>query len=87
MEKGQRTLPQEVLEKIRNKKQHPLYTTESSQYGTVPRGIDHKVISPEFSRGSSDFTNTFSSGPRVPPGGLKTGMPKHRYLKELDGFQ
>lgn len=57
-------LPAELREKYethRNRKAHPLFQTQSMTYGSVPRGVDHKVVNPVAGK-QGGFSATFTAG-------------------------
>ncbi|KAA0154107.1 hypothetical protein FNF29_02730 [Cafeteria roenbergensis] len=64
---------------------HPLYQSSSHDYGAKPLGDESKLRPPAHPKGGS-FTATFKGGGAPSSGGLRTGVSKHRYLKEMDGM-
>lgn len=81
-----RDLPQKMQEKyaasqVRGKN-HPLYVTEQSKFGQVPRGVKVKLQTPEFAK-AGDFSCHFLPN-KERNTALNTSSVKSRYMKELD---
>lgn len=79
-------LPPEMREKFeaskRAGKNHPLYETEATRYGQVPRGVHVELKKPEAAK-AGNFSCHFVAG-KERRTTLDTSSAKHRYLKELD---
>ncbi len=69
--------------KNRQSKAHPLYATASSEYGKVPRGVQHEIQPPAHGKGGG-FSSTFAGGGATRSSGLTTAVTKHRFMKDLD---
>lgn len=77
--------PRAVQWRARKNGAHPLYQSSSHDYGTKPLGDESRLRPPDHPKGGS-FTATFKGGGAPASGGLRTGLSKHRYLKEMDGM-
>ena len=77
--------PRAVEWKARKDGVHPLYQTEGKTYGTKPPGDESKLEPPAHPKGGG-FTETFAGIVGTSAGGLRTGVTKHRYLREMDGM-
>ncbi len=65
-------------------KNHPLYETESSSWGKVPRGVVVEPLRKPVAAKAGDFSCHFLPCTNEQRTTLDTTRAKHRYLKELD---
>jgi hypothetical protein len=71
--------------KARKDGAHPLYKTTSQEVGEKPIGFEGKVAPPDHPKGGG-FSKQFQGHSGTGSGGLRTGITRHRYLRELDGI-
>jgi hypothetical protein len=81
-------LPADLREKYetyrnRPSRNHPLYMTQSKEYGSVPKGIPHKVVNPVAGK-QGGFSQTFTTGGANRSQGLITSIARSRFHSALD---
>jgi hypothetical protein len=75
----------EKYETYRNRpsRNHPLYMTQSKEYGSVPKGIPHKVVNPVAGK-QGGFSQTFTTGGANRSQSLITSIARSRFHSALD---
>ena len=81
-------LPADLREKYetyrnRPSRNHPLYMTQSKEYGSVPKGIPHKVVNPVAGK-QGGFSQTFTTGGANRSQGLITSIARSKFHSALD---
>jgi hypothetical protein len=81
-------LPADLREKYetyrnRPSRNHPLYMTQSKEYGSVPKGIPHKIVNPVAGK-QGGFSQTFTTGGANRSQGLITSIARSRFHSALD---
>lgn len=71
--------------KKRREEPHPLYTTQTMDYGKVPVGYVHHLEAPKAGKNGAFTKEHGRSGPPR-DAGLRTGATRHRFLPDLDGL-
>ena len=81
-------LPAELREKYetyrnRSSRHHPLYATQSKEYGSVPKGVEHKITNPVAGK-QGGFSATFTAGGATRSQSLMTSIGKSKFHSALD---
>jgi len=81
-------LPPDVREKYetyraRPSRNHPLYMTQSKEYGSVPKGIPHKIVNPVAGK-QGGFSATFTTGGANRSQSLITSIGRSKFHSALD---